>query len=133
MINARGEMVAEKPSFRKAFAARRCLIVADGFYEWQKQGKTKQPYYICMQNSQPIALEAAIAAGEPHSYSQLALRNLARLKTRLDPFLGLAYSPPSRIKRARLSVREVSQGRDRLGPILSRLFKNSRRAAKSCG
>jgi putative SOS response-associated peptidase YedK len=44
MINARAETIAEKLAFRSAFRARRCLIVADGFYEWQKTGKTKQPY-----------------------------------------------------------------------------------------
>jgi putative SOS response-associated peptidase YedK len=55
MINARAETVAEKPSFRKAFAARRCLIVADGFYEWHGQGKSKHPYYITLQNGGPFA------------------------------------------------------------------------------
>jgi putative SOS response-associated peptidase YedK len=56
MINARAESVAEKPSFRKAFASRRCLIVADGFYEWQAQGKTKQPYYITVDGGGPFAM-----------------------------------------------------------------------------
>ena len=46
MINARAETVAEKPSFRKAFRNHRCLVLADGFYEWQKTGNGKQPYYI---------------------------------------------------------------------------------------
>jgi putative SOS response-associated peptidase YedK len=46
MINARSETVAEKPTFRSAFSNRRCLIVADGFYEWRKSGKTKVPMYI---------------------------------------------------------------------------------------
>lgn len=48
LINARAETVAEKPSFRNAFQRRRCLIVTDGFYEWQKinGGKVKQPYLI---------------------------------------------------------------------------------------
>jgi putative SOS response-associated peptidase YedK len=46
MINARSETVAVKPAFRAAFARRRCLIPADGYYEWQTSGKIKQPYYI---------------------------------------------------------------------------------------
>ena len=46
MINARSETVAVKPAFRAAFARRRCLIPADGYYEWQTSGKAKQPYYI---------------------------------------------------------------------------------------
>lgn len=46
MINARAETAAEKPSFRAPFKRRRCLVLADGFYEWQKAGKQKQPYYI---------------------------------------------------------------------------------------
>ena len=46
MINARSETAAEKPSFRTAFKKRRCLIPADGYYEWRKQGKKKMPTYI---------------------------------------------------------------------------------------
>lgn len=46
MINARSETAAEKPSFRTAFKGRRCLIPADGYYEWAKRGKKKIPMYI---------------------------------------------------------------------------------------
>jgi len=51
MINAKAETVAEKPAFREAFKSRRCLIPADGFYEWKKlDAKTKQPYAIVMKD-----------------------------------------------------------------------------------
>ena len=46
LINARSETVAVKPSFRAAFTRRRCLIPADGYYEWVTEGKAKKPYYI---------------------------------------------------------------------------------------
>jgi putative SOS response-associated peptidase YedK len=60
MINARSETVAEKPSFRTAFKRRRCLIVADGFYEWQRTDKHKQPYYIQMQGRGAVWLCRAV-------------------------------------------------------------------------
>lgn len=55
LINARGETVATKPSFRAAFKRRRCLIPATGFYEWQKHKGGKQPFYIRLRNQQPFA------------------------------------------------------------------------------
>jgi len=57
MINARAETLAEKPSFRNAYRRRRCLILADGFYEWKQDPnlRSKQPMYICLNNSQPFA------------------------------------------------------------------------------
>lgn len=55
MINARAETVAEKPSYRSAFRRRRCLILADGFYEWQKVGPSKRPMRIVMSSGEPFA------------------------------------------------------------------------------
>ena len=55
MINARAESVAEKPSFRAAWRRRRCLVVADGFYEWKTVNGAKQPYWIGLDGRPPLA------------------------------------------------------------------------------
>jgi len=54
-VNARGETVAEKPSFRDAFAERRCLVLADGFYDWKPTPTGKQPYRIERADGEPFA------------------------------------------------------------------------------
>lgn len=58
MINARAETVAEKPAFRAAYRHRRCLVLADGFYEWHREGSIKTPYYISRADGQPFAFAA---------------------------------------------------------------------------
>ena len=55
MINARAETVVQKPAYRNAFKRRRCLVLADGFYEWQRAGKVKKPMRIVMQSGEPFA------------------------------------------------------------------------------
>lgn len=57
LINARSETLAEKSSFRSAYKYKRCLVFADGFYEWKSQpgAKTKIPYYIQLKSGQPFA------------------------------------------------------------------------------
>jgi putative SOS response-associated peptidase YedK len=54
-INAKAETAAEKPMFRDALRRRRCLIPADGFYEWRREDMGKQPVYICMKDREPFA------------------------------------------------------------------------------
>ena len=55
LINAKAETAATKPAFRVAFRKRRCLILADGFYEWKKEGRHKQPYCIRLREGRPFA------------------------------------------------------------------------------
>jgi len=55
LANARGETVAEKPSFRTAFKYHRCLIPASGFYEWKGEKGSKQPWYISLKSGNPMA------------------------------------------------------------------------------
>jgi putative SOS response-associated peptidase YedK len=54
-INARSETVVTKPAFRDAFSSRRCLLPADGFFEWRRQGKEKQPFHFGMQDDSLFA------------------------------------------------------------------------------
>ena len=71
MINARSETAGTKPAFRDALNSRRCLIPADGFYEWQRVGKTKQPYcfevgnarVVCASRESGIAGKTRVATG----------------------------------------------------------------------
>jgi len=71
MINARAETLAEKPSFRSAFQRRRCLVLADGWYEWQRAGAVKQPWYMSFDDGQPFGMAGLWerwrdpASGEP--------------------------------------------------------------------
>lgn len=55
MINARSDAVATKPAYREPFKRRRCLIAADGFFEWKRVGNKKQPYFIRLRGGQPFA------------------------------------------------------------------------------
>lgn len=56
MINARSETASERPSFRSALRRRRCLIPADGFFEWRQEGSVKQPYFIEMNDGAPFGM-----------------------------------------------------------------------------
>jgi putative SOS response-associated peptidase YedK len=58
LVNARAETLAEKPAFRSAFRRRRCLVVADGYYEWQTTATGKQPWYLRASDEQPFGIAA---------------------------------------------------------------------------
>jgi putative SOS response-associated peptidase YedK len=71
LINARAETAAEKPAFRAAMRRRRCLVVADGFYEWQRSGRAKQPYFIRLRDDQPFAFAGLWETWEGADHSAL--------------------------------------------------------------
>ena len=64
VINARSETVASKPYFRQAFQTKRCLVLADGFYEWQRTGKGKVPYWIALKTGEPFAFAGIWSMGQ---------------------------------------------------------------------
>ena len=67
LINARSETVHNKPSFRSAFRSRRCLVPANGWFEWQKTGRGKQPYYLTPADGSPLSFAALWERWDPRS------------------------------------------------------------------
>jgi putative SOS response-associated peptidase YedK len=56
LINARSESITDKPAFRSAYARRRCLVPADGYYEWKNDGGRKQPWFLTARDRRPLAM-----------------------------------------------------------------------------
>ena len=83
MINARSETAPEKPSFRGAFRRRRCLIPADGFYEWRREEGGKQPFYIRTNDGRPFAF-----AGLWESWNDGEIRSCTILTTSANDLVG---------------------------------------------
>ena len=65
MINARVESVETKPAFRAAYQRRRCLLPADGYYEWQVDGTRKQPYFLSARDGSPLAMAGLYEVWSP--------------------------------------------------------------------
>jgi putative SOS response-associated peptidase YedK len=85
MINARSETAPEKPSFRRAFRERRCLIPADGFYEWKRLDGGKQPYHIHMGDGRPFAFAGL---WESWGRGEEEIRSCTILTTRANALVG---------------------------------------------
>lgn len=82
LINARAESAVQKPAFREAFSRRRCLIPADGFYEWRVgPAGTKVPYYVRAPDGRPLALAGIWTSSRRRDPPQPALRTCAILTT----------------------------------------------------
>jgi putative SOS response-associated peptidase YedK len=78
LINARSETMDEKPAFRDAFERRRCLVLADGFYEWEKRPDgTKQPWWVTRSDGEPFAFAGLWATWRPPADCVEALRTCA--------------------------------------------------------
>jgi len=86
MINARAETLAEKPSYRAAFKHRRCIVLADGFYEWHRQGDVKIPHYISLSSGEPFGL-AALWESWTDKESGESLNTTALITTAANDFM----------------------------------------------
>ena len=87
MINARAETVAEKPSFRNAYKKRRCLILADGFYEWCKEGEQKTPYLVSLADASPFAF-AGLWEQWTSKESDESIQSTAIITTEANDFMA---------------------------------------------
>jgi len=79
MINARSETVAAKPSFRMAFKWRRCLILADGFYEWKGKKGDRQPMFLALPGGHPLAFAGLWEAWDNRGKEPIAYRSCSIL------------------------------------------------------
>lgn len=87
LINARSETAARKPLFREAFSSRRCLLPADGFYEWRKAGKRREPFHIRLRGMRPFAF-AGLWSEEKGPEPGAAVRACVILTTTPNPLLA---------------------------------------------
>jgi len=91
LINARLETLAEKPTFRRLVNSRRCLILADGFFEWKKEGAAKYPVYITLDQGKPFAFAGLWDSGEVPSctiVTQDAASSLKEVHDRMPVILA---------------------------------------------
>ncbi|HZU86763.1 MAG TPA: SOS response-associated peptidase [Anaerolineaceae bacterium] len=94
LINARAETLSEKPAFRSALARRRCLILADGFYEWQKPVSGRGPslpYYFTLANRRPFALAGLWESWQPPESSE-PLRTCTIITTSANSLVELVHA-----------------------------------------
>ena len=85
MINARAETVAEKPSFRRALARRRCLVLSDGFFEWRKHGGKKTPVRVVLKSGDPFAFAGLWETWRPRGGE--AIRSCTIITTEPNSFM----------------------------------------------
>ena len=122
MINARLETVAERPAFKRAFERFRCLIVADGFYEWQPvSGGPKQPFHITRDDGAPFAFAGLWAIW--YASDQTKLRTCTILTTAANPAIASLHDrmPVILDPAAERQWLDISTPADRLSEILSGL------------
>jgi putative SOS response-associated peptidase YedK len=119
LINARAETAAAKPAFRAAFRRRRCLVAADGFYEWQKTGGRKQPFFIHRRDDRPFGFAGLWESWEGPDHS--AVESCTLLTTEANPLLRTIHDRMPVILPAEQYDRwlDPSQRPEQLQPLLA--------------
>jgi putative SOS response-associated peptidase YedK len=128
MINARADTVAEKSAFREAFRHRRCLMVADGFYEWQKTNGKKQPYFIGMKDESPFAFAGLWELWEdpfmgPIESCALITTNANDLVRPIHDRMPVILEPKSYEKWLDPEVQDTGKLKERLVPLPAEQMK----------
>ncbi len=90
LINARAETVAEKSSFRAAYRHRRCLVLADGFYEWKPESGVKTPYFISLADGAPFAF-AGLWENWQDKHSGESIQSTALITTAANEFMAAVH------------------------------------------
>jgi putative SOS response-associated peptidase YedK len=90
MINARAETVAEKPSFRAAYRHRRCLLLADGFYEWKKEATGKVPHFISLASGEPFAFAGLWESWQSKETEEL-IQSTTLITTAANDFISTVH------------------------------------------
>ena len=117
MINAKGETVAEKPSFRNAYRKRRCLILADGFYEWRKEGDGKTPYFISLADGSPFAF-AGLWENWTDKESDESLQTAAIITTAASEFLAQLHQRMPVVLRPEIAGRWLGGDAELLAEVI---------------
>lgn len=118
MINARAETVAEKPSYRNAYKHRRCIVLADGFYEWQRAGDVKTPYYISLASGAAFAL-AGIWENWTDKASGESLQTTALITTSANDFMAPLHHRMPVILEANTAGEWLAGSQDMLDDVAS--------------
>lgn len=122
MINARAETAAQKPAFRNSFKSRRCLVVADGFYEWKKESGGKQPYWFHLPDNQPFGFAGLWSRWDKGEDLDEPLETFTILTTDAHPNVeGIHHRMPVVLRKDRYDVwlDPANEDKDALSELLT--------------
>lgn len=95
-FNARAESITEKPSFRTSIKSKRCLVISNGFFEWQQRGTLKIPYYVYLKNQEPFAF-AGIYDNWTDPATGETIFTFSIITTRANPLMDIIHNTKKRM------------------------------------